>query len=133
MLFFLVLCCDCYYDFCIKQCSIRLYLQLFVAGSFLVSYLHYLYLLVDNDVQHILCFVFLRIVYPMLPVSLDYPFGLFIYKRWYVLTDKKNTFKFGDTTGVIRSKQSINIWEYRRANQKWTIQRHWQHRRRKTK
>ena len=55
-----------------KLCSVRLYLQLFVGG--LMSYLCYLCLPTYNGVQHIFCFAFLRIVYPMLPVSLDCPF-----------------------------------------------------------
>jgi len=38
-------------------------------------YLRYLCLFSHSGVQHILCFcfVFRRLVYPMLPVSLDYP------------------------------------------------------------
>ena len=59
-----------------KQCSVRLYLQLFVVG--LMSYLRYLCLFAHSDVQHILCCVFdlffLRLVYPMLPVSQDCQF-----------------------------------------------------------
>jgi hypothetical protein len=59
-----------------KQCSVRLYLQLFVVG--LISYLCYLCLLAHSGVQHILCCVFdlffLRLVYPMLPVSQDCQF-----------------------------------------------------------
>ena len=45
-------------------------LQLFVEG--IMSYLRYLCLFAHSGVQHILCFcfVFLRLVYPMLPVSL---------------------------------------------------------------
>ena len=40
-----------------------------------MSYLRYLCLFEYSSVQHILfCFVFLRHVYPMLPVSLDCPF-----------------------------------------------------------
>jgi hypothetical protein len=39
-----------------------------------MSYLHYLSFLSYSGVQHILCYVFLRLVYPMLPVSLDCPF-----------------------------------------------------------
>jgi hypothetical protein len=42
-----------------------------------MSYLRYLCLFAYIGVQHILCCVFvlfLRLVYPMLPVSLDYPF-----------------------------------------------------------
>jgi membrane-bound metal-dependent hydrolase YbcI (DUF457 family) len=44
-----------------------------------MSYLLYLCLLAHRGVQHTLCcgffcFVFLRLVYPMLPVSLDCPF-----------------------------------------------------------
>jgi hypothetical protein len=40
-----------------------------------MSCLHYLFLFVYSGVQHILrcfCFVFLRLVYPMLPVSSFY-------------------------------------------------------------
>jgi hypothetical protein len=42
-----------------------------------MSYLRYLCLFAYIGVQHILCcafVIFLRLVYPMLPVSLDYPF-----------------------------------------------------------
>ena len=74
-----------------KWCSVRLSLHLFV--RWLMSYLRYLCFLVHSGVQHILgcvfilfflvlctlcCqflwIVFLRLVYPMLPVSLDCPF-----------------------------------------------------------
>ena len=46
-----------------------------------MSYLRYLCLFAHSGVQHILCyvialFVFLRLVYPMFPVSLDW---LFLY------------------------------------------------------
>ena len=53
------------------QCSSCL---LLVGG--LMSYLRCLYLFAYSDAQHIVCFcfVFLRLVYPMLPVSLDCPF-----------------------------------------------------------
>ncbi len=34
----------------------------------------YLCLFAYSGVQHILCCVFLRIVHPMIPVSLDFPF-----------------------------------------------------------
>jgi hypothetical protein len=40
----------------------------------LMSYLPYLCLFAYSGVQHIACCVFLRIVYPMLPVFLDCPF-----------------------------------------------------------
>jgi hypothetical protein len=43
---------------------------LFIGG--VMSYVRCL--LVYSGVQHILCCAFLRIVYPMLPVSLDYPY-----------------------------------------------------------
>ena len=84
LIFLVFLCCPimCLYvlgshdDFRIKTMfgSVRLYLQLFVGG--LVSYLLYLCLLVCSGVQHILCcvFVFPRLLYTMLPVSLDCPF-----------------------------------------------------------
>ena len=52
-----------------------LYLQMFVGGF--MSYLRYLCLFAHSGIQHILCsFLFfrLRLVYPMLPVSLGYPF-----------------------------------------------------------
>jgi len=47
-----------------------LFVQLFVGGR--MSYLRYLCLFAYSDVQHVLCFcfIFLRLVYPMLPVSL---------------------------------------------------------------
>jgi hypothetical protein len=50
------LCCDVRYDFRIKLCSVRVYLQLFVRG--LLSYLRYLCLFAYSGVQHILCCVF---------------------------------------------------------------------------
>ena len=53
-----------------RQCSVRLYLPLFVGG--LVSYLRYLCLFAQSDAKHILycafCFVFLRLVYQRLSV-----------------------------------------------------------------
>ena len=52
--------------YAIKRFSVRLYLQLIVGG--LISYLC---LLAYRGVQHILCGVFLRLVYPILPISLD--------------------------------------------------------------
>jgi len=45
-----------------------LYLQLFVGE--LMSYLRYLCLFAYSDVQHIMCCVFLRLVCPMLHISL---------------------------------------------------------------
>ena len=51
------------------QCLVRLYPQLFVGEC--ISYWHYLCLFMYSGVQHILCYVFLRLVYPMLPISLD--------------------------------------------------------------
>ena len=38
----------------------------------LMPYLRYLCLFAHSGVQHILCCVFLRLLYPMLPVSLDW-------------------------------------------------------------
>jgi hypothetical protein len=73
---FLVPCCDVRYDFLIKRCSVRLYLQLFVAK--LKSYLRYLCLFGYSGVHHILfcvfCFACLRLVCSILSVSLDCPF-----------------------------------------------------------
>ena len=45
-----------------ERCSVRLYLQLFVVG--LMSYLRYLYLFALSGVHHIVCCVFLCLVYP---------------------------------------------------------------------
>jgi len=46
----------------------------------IMSYLHYLCLLPHSGIRHILCCVFalffFRLVYPMLPVSLDCPFWI---------------------------------------------------------
>ena len=79
-------CCDVSYDFRIKLCSVRLYLQLFVEG--LMSYLCYLCLFAYSGVQHIsccvFCFVWLRLVScvlclvcPVLSVSLECSFFIF--------------------------------------------------------
>ena len=60
-----------------------------------MSYLRYLCLFVHSGVQHILCCVFvfycLRLVYPMLPVSLDCPFLIApsVFSNVYLLTLKK--------------------------------------------
>ena len=56
----------------VHACSVRLYLQLFVGGP--ISYLLYLCLFAHSGVQHILCCIFLRLVYLMLPASLNSPF-----------------------------------------------------------
>ena len=75
------------------QCSVRFYLQLFAGGP--MSYLRYLCFFVHSGVQHIVlcfCFVFLRLVYPMLPVSLDCPFLIAtlvisnIYLQWCIVS-----------------------------------------------
>ena len=62
----LVPCCDQ------NVCAVLLYLQLFVGGF--MSNLHNLCLFTNSGVQYILCCVFLRLAYPMLPVSLDCQF-----------------------------------------------------------
>jgi len=51
-----------------------------------MSYLRYLCLLTYNCVQDLLCYVCLRLVYPMLAVSLDYPFliGLVVLLNVYI-------------------------------------------------
>jgi hypothetical protein len=81
---FRVPCCDVCYDFSIKTMSVCLYLQLFVVG--LMSYLRQLCSFEQSGVQHILCrvfcFVLLRLVYPMLLVSLDCPFVIVL--RYYL-------------------------------------------------
>jgi hypothetical protein len=72
-------------------------LMLFVGR--LMSYWYYLCLFVYSDVQHIFCCVFLRLVYPMLPVSLDCPFliapsifsNVYLAKLWLVWHCRINT------------------------------------------
>jgi hypothetical protein len=62
--------------------------QLFLGG--LMSYLRYLCLFAYSGVQHILCYVFLRLVCPMLPVSLDcfcYVFLRLVYPMFPVSLD----------------------------------------------
>jgi hypothetical protein len=68
-----------------KRWSVRFYPQLFVGG--LVSYLRHLCLFAHRGVKHIVCCVFLRLVYPMLPVSLDCPFLIVpsVFSNVYVL------------------------------------------------
>jgi len=92
---FVVTCCHVHYDFRIKQCSVRLYFQLFV--GVLMSYLRYLCLFTYSGVQHILhcvfCFVCLRLVLcvPNVPsISglsiLDCPFGFLGHLFMYTTT-----------------------------------------------
>jgi hypothetical protein len=75
MLFVFVFISNCLYEssFLIYVICVTLYLQLFVWG--LMFYLCYLCSSSDSGIQNILCFciVFLRLVYTMLPVSLDCP------------------------------------------------------------
>jgi len=55
-----------------------------------MSYLRYLCLLAFIGVQHILCCVVLRLVYPMLLVSLDCPFFIApsVFSNIYLLSTK---------------------------------------------
>ena len=53
------------------RCSVHPCMQLFWGEP--VSCLRYLCLFVYSSVHHILCYVFLRLVYPLLQVSLDCP------------------------------------------------------------
>jgi len=64
----------------IKQCSVRVYRQLFVGG--LMSYLHYLCLFAHSGVQHILCCVFILFVFVL--CTLCYQF-LYIVHFWFPL------------------------------------------------
>ena len=71
---FSVPCCDIHYDFCIKT----MFGQSLPPVVCRRAYLRYLCLFVFSGVKNILpflfYFVFLRLVYPMLPFSLAYPF-----------------------------------------------------------
>jgi hypothetical protein len=78
-----------------KRCSVRRYHQLFVGG--IVSYLRYMCLLAHSSVQCILCFAFLRLVYPMFPFSLDYPFCIassVIYNVYVCNNEENNDFLY---------------------------------------
>ena len=66
------MCCDVRYDFLINAMFGSSLPPLFVGG--LMFYLCCLCLFAHSGIQHILCCVFLRLVYPVLPVSLDCPF-----------------------------------------------------------
>ena len=87
-IFFLVICgvLLCIFTFLVRCCDpLRLLHKSMFSLSLppvicrrLMSHLRYLCLLAHSGVQHILCcvlcFACLRLVYPMLPVSLDCPF-----------------------------------------------------------
>ena len=74
---FWVPCCDVRYDVPIKRCSVRVYLQLFVAV--LVSYLCYLCLFAHSGVQHILCCVFVLFVFVLCTICCHF---LWIVNFW---------------------------------------------------
>jgi hypothetical protein len=69
---FRVPCCDVCYDFSLKRCLVSFYLQLFV-GGLIYAICVYLHIVVSNIYYVVFLFCFLRIVYPILPVSLDCP------------------------------------------------------------
>ena len=99
--------CSCLYDgscliyvvcVCLYDGSCLIYVVCMMAHVlftlfvwWLMSYLRCLCLFAYIGVQHILCCVFLRIVWPVLPVSLDCPFliapSVFsnVYQHWYLL------------------------------------------------
>ena len=76
-----------------KRCSVHLCLQLFVGGH--IFYLRYNFCLFAYS-GVVFCFVFLRLVYPMLPVSLDCPFliapSVFSNVYWYIPSVTGTTF-----------------------------------------
>ena len=63
-------CCDVHYDFRIKQCSVRLHLQLFVLFTLIV----FVYVVMSITYCVMFCFYCLWRVYTILPVSPDCPF-----------------------------------------------------------
>jgi hypothetical protein len=88
----------------ITKCSVLLYPQLFVGG--LMSYLRYICLFAYSGLQHIVFYVFHRLVYPMLPVSLDCPFLIAHSKIWEILAM---------TLWMHLWVISINVWENQRG------------------
>jgi hypothetical protein len=88
-----------------------------------------------------ICFVCLRLVYPLLPISLDCPslIGPTVFSNVYLFCLSSScvpfiacfsglSFDWSYYEGYTRRRQTkqINVREYRRANQRWTIQRNWQ-------
>jgi hypothetical protein len=71
-----------------------------------------------------------RLVYPMLPVSLDCPF-LFYLSVFSNGVKQEWTIQRHWQHRVHQAKRYVR--EYRRVKQEWTIQRHWQHRIHKAK
>jgi hypothetical protein len=59
----------------------------------------------------------------MLPVSLDCPFLIALENTEGAIINGQSR-----ETGNIGYTRYINVREYRKGNQKWTIQRNWQHR-----
>ena len=82
-----VLCCDGRYDFRIKRCSIRLYLQLFVWGFMHnLRYLCFLLRIVVY-VQHILCCVYALFVFVLCTLCCQFLWIVhFWLPLWYSLT-----------------------------------------------
>ena len=87
-----------------------------------MSYLRYLCLFAHSGVQHLFCcvFVFLRLVHPMLPVSLDCPFftapQVFFNVYWriinYELSNQSISLKLKYWNFTVLIKQFIFIYWY---------------------
>ena len=90
--------------------------KLFVGGF--MSYLRYLYLLVYRGVQHLLCCLFLRLMYPMLPVSLDCPFligpsvfsNVYSWSKYFLMNTRTNTYVLCVKCFAIKGRFCIAIW-----------------------
>ena len=53
--------------------------------------------------------------------------------QWFTAKEQTDKLTLHRKLTIEQNQDSINVREYRRANQKWTIKRNWQHRVHKTK
>jgi hypothetical protein len=97
-----------------------------------MSYLRYLCLFAYSGVQHILCYVFLRLVCPMLPVSLDCFCYVFLRLVYPMLPVSLDCFCYVFLRLVYPMLPVSLDCEHGSGKQKWTIQRNWKHRVHKT-
>ena len=70
-----------------KLCSVRFSLQLFVWGSCLIYVICVCLCIVVSNTYCVVFCIFRRLVYPMLPVSLNYPFLILssVFSKVYLL------------------------------------------------
>jgi hypothetical protein len=77
-----------------------------------MSYLRYLWLFTYSDIQHILSFVCLRLMYPMLPISLDCSFVIGLLDIWIIVSGFGNFVITLIDTSVCLSSLHIQCYRY---------------------